>query len=65
MDPKNVKALYFRGYAQLKVLDHEAAVKTIEECLEVDPAHGEAKKLLVLAKKERNQERDKQGKQFS
>ena len=53
MDPKNTKALYFCGYAQMKLEEFEEAVKTLEKCIDIDPANIEAKKLIVQTKKER------------
>jgi len=65
MDPKNIKAHYFRAQAQLKQELYEEAVKTIDALLAVDPAHAEGKKLLVVAKKERQQYREREAQKFA
>lgn len=58
MDPKNTKALYFKGYAELKLQDYEQSVQSLQQCLNLDPNHAEAKKLLLQAKQERQKYRD-------
>jgi len=40
-------------------------VKTIDALLVVDPAHAEGKKLLVVAKKERQQYREREAQKFA
>ena len=51
MDPRNVKAMYFRAYALIKTQEFESAVVCLQRLLKVDPEHGEGKKLLVSARK--------------
>lgn len=65
MDPKNVKAMYFRAQAQLNMGLYEEAVKTVERLLEIDPEHKEAKKFLTMAKKERQQYRERETAKFA
>jgi tetratricopeptide (TPR) repeat protein len=60
MDPKNIKAYYFRTHAQLNLGLYEEAVKTVEALLEIDPTHAEAKKLLGRAKDERQKYRERE-----
>lgn len=65
MDPKNIKAMYFRAFAQLKQEDFDEAVKTLNNLLELDSKHAEAVRLLAQVKKERQAYRDKEGKKFA
>ena len=58
MSPGNVKALYFRAQAQIKLENFEDAVKCIQQILVKDPEHLEAKSLLVKAIKLRQDFRD-------
>ena len=53
MDPNNLKAHYFRAFAQLKTDDYDGALKTCENLLQLDALHTEGKKLMAQIKKER------------
>lgn len=50
MDPRNLKAMYFRAFALIKTEEFEAAISCLQTLLKVDPNHAEGKKLLVNAK---------------
>ena len=43
MDPKNIKALYFRSQAYLKIEEFDQAVECLNKLLEIDTEHAEAK----------------------
>ena len=65
MDPGNLKALYFRSQALIKVEDFEQAVSCLNQMLEKDPEHKDAKVMLVKAKKQRQEYRDREAKKFA
>mmetsp|Transcript_17944 Transcript_17944/g.30530 ORF Transcript_17944/g.30530 Transcript_17944/m.30530 type:complete len:88 (-) Transcript_17944:55-318(-) len=65
MAPNNVKALYFRAFALLKLEDFDEAVNWAQKLLVVDPNHAEGKTLLVKAKKMRQDFRDREGRKFA
>ena len=64
MDPQNVNAMYFRAYALLKIEDFDQSVQCVTQLLTIQPDHEEAKKLLQLAKKQRNEFRERESKKF-
>ena len=51
MDPRNLKAMYFRAYALIKTEEFEGAIACLQDLLKIDPQHAEAKKLLASGKK--------------
>lgn len=51
MDPKNIKALYFRGQASQQLDEYDQAVHCFQTILLIDPEHKEAKAMVTKTKK--------------
>lgn len=49
--PKNVKCLYFKAYAHIKLKEYDEGDETLEKLFAVDPDHAEGKKLKIMSKK--------------
>ena len=45
--------MYFKGFAHVKLKEYDEGQVILERLLTVDPEHGEGKKLLALAKKQK------------
>lgn len=65
MDPNNVKAMYFRGYAFIKQELFEEAVDVLKELVALDPKHAEGAKLLAQAKQLKKAHFEKESKKFA
>ena len=50
MQSENIKALYFRAYALLKLEDFERAVECATSLIKADPKHADGRALLAKAK---------------
>ena len=65
MDPNNVKAMYFRGFAMIKLEDFEGAVDVLKDLVNLDPKHSEGAKLLAQAKQLKKAHFEKESKKFA
>lgn len=65
MDPKNIKAMYFRGFAMIKTDDFDGAIKCLQNLVNLEPKHAEGQKLLQHAKKERQVYQEKEGAKYA
>ena len=65
MDPNNIKALYFRAQALLKVEEFDQSAEALNKLLSLDSGHAEAKQLLTKVKSIRQEYRDREGKKFA
>lgn len=65
MDPNNVKALYFRGFAHLELTEYKEAVECLTKLCSVDPNHADGRNLLAKAKKARKDYLDAEHRKFS
>lgn len=65
MDPKNVKALYFRGKAFGELKQYKEAIQTLTDLVKIDPEHVEARKLLKLTKETWVKEQEKESQVFA
>ena len=65
MSPKNVKALYFRAFALLKLEDFDGAVEAATRLIKIDPKHADGRALLVKAKQAKQAFLERETKKFS
>lgn len=59
-DPKNIKALYFRGKAFIEKREFKKAVDCLTVLCHADPAHSDGRNELLRAKKLHKEDIDKQ-----
>ena len=59
LDPKNIKALFLDGKAQLNLAEYDQAIGNFKEILKIDPENKEAAKELLKCKKEKKKYQDK------
>jgi len=65
LSPNNVKAMYFKGYAHVKLKEYDEGRVVLERLLTVDPEHGEGKKLLAVAKKQKLVDQQNEAKKYA
>lgn len=65
MDPNNVKALYFRGFAHLELLEYSPSVDVLTKLCVADPNHVDGRNLLLKAKKAKKDYLDAEHRKFS
>jgi len=53
LPPNQVKALYFKGFAHVKLMEYDEGQLALEKLLTIDATHEEGKKLLEAAKKQK------------
>eukprot|EP01095_Lingulamoeba_sp_RSL-Kostka_P006790 TRINITY_DN214_c2_g1_i1.p1 TRINITY_DN214_c2_g1~~TRINITY_DN214_c2_g1_i1.p1 ORF type:complete len:250 (-),score=101.54 TRINITY_DN214_c2_g1_i1:170-919(-) len=63
-DENNVKALYRRGCAYLKIKDLDAAQEDLENIISIDPNNGSAKKQLKICKKAQKKYEENEKKRY-
>lgn len=65
MDPRSVKALYFRGKAHLELEEYDKSIESLGLLLKIDPSSADGRNELARAKKIRKDFLDKETKKFS
>ena len=65
LPPNLVKALYFKGYAHVKLMEYDEAQISLGKLLTVDANHEEGKKLLEVAKKQKKVDQQNEAKKYA
>lgn len=65
LDPRSVKALYWRGRAYVEEADYDEAIKDFQDVLSIEPENTEAAKFLKSTDQKNNEFLAKQKLVFS